>query len=211
MKPAPPVMTTFERDIRVDTTRGAYSRFLRTPKVREEGRHRPRPVGVAVLLRHRHLREGLRRSLGDENRIKSEATRSPFAGRDRPLALPMEDVVRLSLPKEEGRLEPRGPRLRIGQEFQDTRIPEALVHVGGIYAGKPAERIEEEPRVIDQVVALNLVVEDRGGETDDLLEPVRLDLRIASIFVDHFHARVGEHRSHFAVLAFVRRDETDHV
>src|SRR5207244_9594005 len=132
MKPAPPVMTTFERDIRVDTTRGAYSRFLRTPKVREEGRHRPCPVGVVVLLRHRHLREGLRRSLGDENRIESEDTRSPFAGRDRPLALPMEDVVGLSLPKEEGRLEHRGTRLRIGEEFQDSRFPVAPCDVGCI-------------------------------------------------------------------------------
>src|SRR5256885_3977213 len=170
MKPAPPVMTTFDRDIRVDTTRGAYSRFLRTPEVREEGRHRPRPVGLAVLPRHRHPREGLRRSLGDEDRIESETTRSPLAGCDRPVALPVEDVVGLSLPKEEGRLEPRGPRLRIGQELQDAHVPEALVHVGGIHAGKTAERIEEESRVVDQVVPLDLVVEDRGGETNDLLE-----------------------------------------
>src|SRR5256885_16337840 len=108
MKPAPPVMPTFDRDIRVDTTRGAYSRFLRTPEVREEGRHRPRPVGVAVLFRHRHLREGLRRSLGDEDRIESETTRSPLAGCDRPLALPLADVVGFSLPHEEGRPQPRG-------------------------------------------------------------------------------------------------------
>src|SRR2546425_5039972 len=113
MKPAPPVMTTFDRDIRVDTTRGAYSRFLRTPEVPEEGCHRPRPMGVAVLLCRRHLREGLRRSLGDENRIESEATRSPLAGRDRPLALPLEDVVGLYLPNEESRLESRGPPLRV--------------------------------------------------------------------------------------------------
>src|SRR2546426_9273101 len=125
MKPAAPVITTFNRDIRADTTRRAYSRFLRTPEVRDEGGHRPRPVGEAVFLRDGHLREGLRRSLGDENRIESEATGPPLAGRDRPAALAVEDVVGVPLAEEESRLERRGPGLRVVQEFQDARIPKA--------------------------------------------------------------------------------------
>src|SRR5712691_220936 len=211
MKPAPPVITTFDRDIRADTTRGAYSRFLRTTQVREEGGHGPRPVGEAVLLSHRHLGEGFRPSVGDEDRIESEAGGSSLAGRDCPAALPVEDVVGPSLPKKEHRLERRATGFRLVQELQEARIPETFVHVRGIHTGKTAEGLEEEARVVDQIVPLDLVVEDGRGETHDLLETVRLDLRIAPILADNFHACVGEHRGHFAVLAFVRRDEGDHV
>src|SRR6267143_1213346 len=101
MKPAPPVITTFDRGMQTDTTRGTYSRFLRTTEALEEGGHRPRPMGHAVLLRHRHLREGLRRSLGDENRIESETALSSLFLRDRPSALPVEHVVGPSLPEQE--------------------------------------------------------------------------------------------------------------
>src|SRR6267143_414533 len=211
MKPAPPVITIFDRAIPIDTTRGAYSRFLRTTEMREEGGHRPRPVGDAVLLRHHHLREGLRRSLGDENRIESEAALPSLLGRDRPSALSVEDVVGLSLPEQEDGLERRGTRLCVLEEFQEAGIAEAFVHVRRIHAGKATERVQEEARVVDEIVSPDLVVEDRRGETHDLLEAVCLDLRITSILVHQLHARIGEDRGHFAVLACIRRDEGDHV
>src|SRR5437762_5673680 len=109
-------------------------------------------MGNAVLLRHRHLREGLRRSLRDEDRIESEAAGSSLAGRDRPAALSVEDLVGSTLPKEEHGLERRGTDLRVLQELQKAGIPEALVDVRGVHAGKSAERVQEQSRVVDQIV-----------------------------------------------------------
>src|SRR5437773_9455223 len=121
-------------------------------------------MGNAVLLRHRHLREGLRRSLRDENRIESEAAGSPLASRDRPAALSVEDLVGSTLPKEEHGLERRGTGLRVLQELQKAGIPEALVDVRGVHAGKSAERVQEQSRVVDQIVSSDLVVEDLAAK-----------------------------------------------
>src|SRR5438445_483114 len=172
----------------------------------EEGGHRPRPMGNAVLLRHRHLREGLPRSLRDENRIESEAAGSSLAGRDRPAALPVEDVVGFALPKEEHGLERRGTGLCVLQELQKAWIPESLLDVRGVHAGKSAERVQEQARVVNQVVSSDLVVEDRRGETHDLLEAVLLDLWLASIFADYLHSGFVEHRVDLTVHAFMCRE-----
>src|SRR2546430_15696264 len=134
-------------------------------------------MGNAVLLRHRHLGEGLRPSLRDENRIEAEAAGSPLAGRDRPAALSVKYLVGSSLPKEEHGLERRSTGLCVLQELQKAGTPEALVDVRGGYAGKSAERVQEQARVVDQIVSGDLVVEDRRGETHDFLEAVRLDFR----------------------------------
>src|SRR5947208_16102041 len=162
-------------------------------------------MGNAVLLRHRHLREGLRRSLRDENRIESEAAGSPLAGRDRPAALSVEDLVGSSLPKEEHGLERGGTGLRVVQELQEAGIPEALVDVRGVHAGKSAEHIQEQSRVVDQIVSSDLVVEDRRGETHDLLEAVRLDLRGGPTSPADLPAGIAALRGDLAVLAVVRR------
>src|SRR5713226_8765089 len=145
MNPAPPVITTFDRTIRGDTTRGAYSRFLRTSEVREEGGHGPGPVGKTVLLRHGHLCKGLRLAFRDEDRIESEAPGPPLACRDGPAALAAKDVVGLTLPEEEHRLECRGTGLRVVQERQDARIAEALVNVRRVDARKAPNASRNKP------------------------------------------------------------------
>src|SRR3977135_1672957 len=111
MNPAPPVITTFGRAIRPTTTRGAYSRFLRTCEMGNQGGHGPGPMGEAVLLRQGHLGEGPRLALRQKNRVESEAPGPSRRGSDGPAALPVKDVVGLTLPKEEHRLERRGARL----------------------------------------------------------------------------------------------------
>src|SRR5947199_10119954 len=104
-------------------------------------------MGNAVLLRHRHLREGLRRSLRDEDRIESEAAGSSLAGRDRPAALSVEDLVGSTLPKEEHGLERRGTDLRVLPELQKAGLPEALGDVRAVDAWKSAGRVPAQSRL----------------------------------------------------------------
>jgi len=97
------------------------------------------------------------------------------------------------------------------QELQDPGTPEALVYVRRIHAREAAEFFDEQPGVVDEVVAADLVVEDRRGEPDDLFEAVRLDLGIGAVLVDEFDADVAQLRRDLAELALVRRDEGDQV
>ena len=164
-----------------------------------------------ILLGHGHLRERFRRSVRDEDRIESESATPTLALRDRPSAFPVEDLVIVGRPQEEDGLEPCGPAPSPSQELQDPGTPEALVYVRRIHAREAAEFFDEQPGVVDEVVAAELVVEDRRGEPDDLFEAVRLDLGIGAVLVDEFDADVAQLRRDLAELALVRRDEGDQV
>src|SRR2546430_6646785 len=194
-----------------DATHGAYSRFLRCPQMGEEWGDGPRPMGEAVLFGEGHLGEGLGRTLRDENRIEAEAPGPGLAGRDRPWALSVKHFVGVALPEQEDRLEGRGAGFAFREEPEDARASEALLNVRRIDAREAAEGVEEEARAVDQVVAGDLVVEDRGREPHDFLEAVRLDLRVAPVLPHDADAGLGEGRGHLAELAFVRRHESDHV
>src|SRR2546426_11724615 len=117
----------------------------------------PGPMGDRVLLGHRHLREGLRRTVRDKERIEPEAPGPALLLRDRAAAFPVEDLVRIRSPEEEDGLEPRGAVPGAVQQFQDPSAPQALVYVRRIDAGESAELLEEQSGVIDQVVATDLV------------------------------------------------------
>src|SRR2546430_8636879 len=94
----------------------------------------PRPMRDRVLLGHRHLREGLRRLLRDEDRIEPESPGPALPLRDRTAAFPVEDVVLLRRPEEEDGLEPRGAVPGTVQQLQDPGACETLVYVRRIYA-----------------------------------------------------------------------------
>jgi len=123
----------------------------------------------------------------------------------------VEDLVIVGRPQEEDGLEPCGAVPSPLQELQDPGTPEALVYVRRIHAREAAEFFDEQPGVVDEVVAAELVVEDRRGEPDDLFEAVRLDLGIGAVLVDEFDADVAQLRRDLAELALVRRDEGDQV
>src|SRR5713101_9627603 len=124
--------------------------------MREECVDRPRPMRDRVLLGHRHLREGLRRAFGDENRIETESPGPSLPVGDRTAAFPMEDLVLVRRPEEEDRLEPCTAVPGIVQELQDPGAPETLVYVRRIDAREATELFEEQARVIDHVVAPDL-------------------------------------------------------
>src|SRR2546430_15025384 len=154
----------------------------------------PRPMRDRVLLGHRHLREGLRRPLRDEDRIEPESPGPALPVGDRTAAFSVEDLVLLRRPEEEDGLEPRGASPGTVQKLQDPGAPEALVYVRRIDPGEAAELLEEQYGAIDQVVATDLVVEDRRGEPDDLLEAVRLGLGIRGGRVDELAVGVRQLR-----------------
>ncbi len=168
-------------------------------------------MGHRVLLRHRHLRERLRRAARDEDRIETESTAPALPVRNRPPAFPVEDLVLICRPQEEHGLEPGQAVSGPLQQFQDPRTPEALVYVRRVHAGEAAKLFDEQPGVIDEVVPAELVVEDRRREPDDLLETVRLNLRIGTIVVDQLDVDFAKLRRDLAELALVRRDEDDYV
>src|SRR6266571_7843037 len=179
--------------------------------MRDERVDGPRAVRDRVLLGEGHLRERLRRAFGHEDRVEAEPARAPLPVRDRPARLPVEDLMVSASPKEEDRLERRAAVAHAVQKREDPGTPEALVDVRGVDAREPAEGIEEQPGIIDEVVAADLVVEDGRGEPHDFLESIRLDLRVAAVFPDNPDAGVQELRRDLAELPFVRRDERDHV
>src|SRR6058998_1925337 len=129
--------------------------------MREQCVDGPRPMRDRVLLGHRHLREGLRRALRDEDRIEPESPGPALPLRDRAAALSVEDLVLLRRPEEEDGLEPRGAIPGTVQKLQDPGAPQALVYVRRIDAGETTELFEEQARVINQVVAANLTTFSR--------------------------------------------------
>src|SRR3989442_10250851 len=122
----------------------------------EQSVDRPRPMRDRVLLGHRHLREGLRRAFGDKDRIETESPGPSLPLRDRTAALPVEDLVLVRRPEEEDGLEPSGAVPGTAQKLQHPGASEALVYVRRIDAREAAELLEEQSRVIDQVVAPDL-------------------------------------------------------
>src|SRR5256712_8266351 len=164
-----------------------------------------------VLLADRHLRERLRRAVRDEDRIEAEPGPPARGLRDCPLTRTMEDLVRPGGPQEEHGLERRSSRPGAREKFQNPSAAEPLVYVRRVHARKAAERIDEEPGVVDEIIAADLVVEDGCGEPHDFLQPIRLDLRIAPVLMDQPHPGLEELRGDLAELALVRRHERDHV
>jgi len=164
-----------------------------------------------VLLAHGHLRERLRRAIRDEDRIETESAAPALPVRNRSPAFPVEDLVVVRRPQEEHRLEPSRAVSGPLEQFQDPSAAEALVYVRRVHAREAAELFDEQSGVIDEVVPADLVVQDGRREPDDLLETVRLDLRIGTILVDQLDIRFAKLRRDLAELALVRRDEGDQV
>src|SRR6266508_2737145 len=179
--------------------------------MRDERVDGPRAVRDRVLLGEGHLRERLRRAVRHEDRVEAEAAPAPLPVRDRPAGLAMEDLVISASPQEEDRLERRAAVAHALQECQDPGAAESLVDVRRVDTGEPAEVIEEQAGIVDEVIPADLVVEDRRGEPHDLLESIRLDLRVGSVLPHDPDARVQELRRDLAELPLVRRDERDHV
>src|SRR3989454_1478888 len=164
-----------------------------------------------VLLGHGHLRKRLRRAIRDEDRIETESAAPPLPVGNRSAALPVEDLVVVRSPQEEHGLEPRGTVSGPLQQLQDACTAEALVYVRRIHAREAAKLFDEESGVIDEVVPADLIVQDGRRELDDLLETVRLNLRIGTIVVDQLDVDLAKLRRDLAELALVRRDEGDQV
>src|SRR5205809_4936652 len=119
----------------------------------------------------------------------------------------MKHLVRVALAEQEDRLECSRAGLAFGEEPEDARASEALVNVRGVDAGEAAETVEEKARVVDQIVAGDLVVEDRGREAHDFLEAGRLDLRGASVLPHDADTRLCEGRGDLAALPPAHRHE----
>src|SRR5438093_1483827 len=164
-----------------------------------------------VLLGHGHLRERLRGAIRHEDRIETESAAPALPVRNRSPALPVEDLVVVRRPQEEHRLEPGRTVSGPLQQLQDARTAEALVYVRRVHAREAAKLFDEQSGVIDQIVPADLVVQDGGCEPDNLLETVRLDLRVRAILVDHLDVGLAEFRRDLAELTLVRRDEGDQV
>ena len=164
-----------------------------------------------VLLGHGHLCERLRRAIRDEDRIETESAAPALPLWNRPAAFPMEDLVVVRRPQEEHGLEPGRTVSGPVQQLQDTSTAEALVYVRRVYAREAAKLFDEQSGVIDEVVPADLIVEDGRREPDDLLETVRLNLRIGTILVDQLDVGLDKLRRDLAELALVRRDEGDQV
>src|SRR6266508_1121657 len=172
--------------------------------MRDERVDGPCAVRDRVLLGERHLRERLRCAFWHEDRVEAETARAPLPVRDRPARLAVEDLMVSASPQEEDRLERRAAVAHAVQEREDPGTPEALVDVRRVDTGEPAG-------IVDEVIPADLVVEDRRGEPHDLLESIRLDLRVGSVLPHDPDARVQELRRDLAELPLVRRDERDHV
>src|SRR3989454_4100305 len=143
----------------------------------------------------------------DRNRIR----RSRAPGRNRPAALSVKDLVVVRRPQEEHRLEPGRTVSGPLQQLQDARTAEALVYVRRVHAREAAKLFDEQSGIIDQIVPADLVVEDGRCEPDNLLETIRLDLRVRAILVDQLNVGLAEFRRDLAELTLVRRDEGDQV
>src|SRR6266516_2046498 len=124
--------------------------------MRDERVDGPRAVRDRVLLGEGHLRERLRRALRHEDRVEAETARAPLPVRDRPARLAVEDLMVSASPQEEDRLERRAAVDYAVQEREDPGAPEALVHVRRVDAGEPAEGIQEQTGIVDEVVAADL-------------------------------------------------------
>src|SRR5437899_3855389 len=140
-----------------------------------------------VLLGHGHLRERLRRAIRDEDRIETESAAPALAVGNRSAALRVEDLVVVRSPQEEHRLEPSRTVSGPVQQLQDACTAEALVYVRRIHAREAAKLFDEEFGVINEVVPADLIVEDGCCESDDVLEPVQLNLRIGTSGVELLH------------------------
>src|SRR2546425_1091010 len=212
MNPAPPVMTTLGRaTVSLGATRDDVSTFLPRPEAFGQCVDGLRAMRYRVLLAHGHLRERLRRPIRDEDWIETESAVPTLPVRNRSPALPVEDLVVVRRPEEEHGLEPSRAVSGPLQQFQNACTAEALVYVRRIHAREAPELFDEQSGVIDEVVAANLVVKDGRREPDDLLETVRLDLRIGSILANQLDVRIAKLRRDLAELALVRRDEGDQV
>src|SRR5207245_11332124 len=97
--------------------------------MREQCVDGPRPMRDRVLLCHRHLREGLRRALRDEDRIEPESHGPALPLRDRTAASSVEDLVLLRRPDEADGLEPRGASPGTVQKLQNPAARAALLYV----------------------------------------------------------------------------------
>src|SRR5438445_13669722 len=95
-----------------------------------------------VLRCECHLREGLRGTLRDEDRIEPESPGPALPLRDRTAAFPVEDVVLLRRPEEEDGLEPRGAVPGTVQQLQDPGACETVVSVRRIYADDAAQHLQ---------------------------------------------------------------------
>src|SRR2546428_5095914 len=154
-----------------------------------------------VLLVHGHLRERLRRAIRNEDRIETESAAPALPLRNRSAALPVEDLVVVRSPQEEHRLEPSRTVSGPLQQLQDACTAEALVYVRRIHAREAAKLFDEESGVIDEVVPADLIVQDGRREPDDLLETVRLNLRIGTILVDQLDVGLAKLGRNLAELA----------
>src|SRR2546426_8671293 len=212
MNPAPPVMTTQGRaTVSLDATRDDVSTFLRRPEAFGRCFDGLGAIRRRVLPAHVHLRERLRCTIRHKDRIETESAAPALPVGNRSAAFPVEDLVVVRRPQQEHGLEPSHTVSGPVQQFQDARAAEALVYVRRIHAREAAKLFDEQPGVIDEVVPADLVVQDSGREPDDLLETVRLDLRVRAILVDQLDVGLAELRRDLAELALVRRDEGDQV
>src|SRR5438128_3733774 len=164
-----------------------------------------------VLLAHGHLRDRLRRASRDEDRIETESAAPSLPVRNRSAALRVEDLVVVRRPQEEHGLEPSRTVSGSVQQLQDACTAEALVYVRRIHAREAAKLFDEQSGVIDEVVPADLIVQDGRREPDDLLETVRLNLRIGTILVDQLDVDLAKLGRNLAELALVRRVEVDQV
>ena len=205
-------MTTLGRaTVSLAATRDDVSTFLRRPDAFGQCFDGLRAMRHRVLLGHGHLCERLRRAIRDEDRIETESAAPALPLWNRPAAFPMEDLVVVRRPQEEHGLEPGRTVSGPVQQLQDACTAEALVYVRRVHAREAAKLFDEQSGVIDEVVPADLIVEDGRREPDDLLETVRLNLRIGTILVDQLDVGLAEFRRDLAELALVRRDEGDQV
>src|SRR2546427_2901443 len=212
MNPAPPVMTTLGRaTVSLDATRDDVSTFLPRPEAFGQCVDGFRAMRYRVLRCPAHLRERLRGPSRDRARLTTEPAAPALPVRNRPAALSVKDLVVVRRPQEEHRLEPGRTVSSPLQQLQDARTAEALVYVRRVHAREAAKLFDEESGIIDQIVPADLVVEDGRCEPDDLLETVRLDLRVRAILVDQLDVGLAEFRRDLAELTLVRRDEGDQV
>src|SRR5207244_11116311 len=139
-------------------------------------------------------------------RIALDCAAHPVPARTGRAALAVKVLVVFHRPQEELRLEPGRTVSRPLQQLQDARTAEALVYVRRVHAREAAKLFDEESGIIDQIVPADLVVEDGRCEPDDLLETVRLDLRVRAILVDQLDVGLAEFRRDLAERTLVRRD-----
>src|SRR5215212_10238879 len=123
---------------------------LRPSQPLPHGPERPRPVGVCVLA-FSPLGVGHRRPLWDEHGIVAEPTRTPRSLRQSPWNLTPEGAhgpVRLS--KRDDANSPGRAILALCEHPEQALVPDAPHEPLGERPGKPAPRIDHEPRVLDQ-------------------------------------------------------------